>query len=317
MKLISIIVPVYKVEPYLHRCVESVLTQTYTNWELILVDDGSPDDCPRICDEYVEKDKRIKVIHKANGGQADARNHGLDIASGEYIMFLDSDDFIHTNMLKKMLDVSLQEDADIVQCTFIRGSEDVFPTINENSSLHRFDNHSIFHSSCQKVIMCAKLYKKIVLNDFRVPVGICYEDDASTWMLYYKAKKIVVLDIPYYYYYINPNSTMAYHSKRPSMDFIKIYQDRIAFFNDKQDDDLVRISQWRFCMPLMLTYMKGNISKEEQTLLLRLFKENFGAAVSHKNVPLKYRMVLRIFSISPQVFRYIFVLTGRAHPVKR
>ncbi len=307
MKLISIIVPVYKVEPYLHRCVESVLTQTYTNWELILVDDGSPDDCPRICDEYAEKDKRVKVIHKANGGQSDARNHGLDIASGEYIMFLDSDDFIHTNMLKKMLDVSLQEDADIVQCTFIRGSEDVFPTINENSSLHRFDNHCIFHSSRQKVIMWAKLYKKNLLNDFRVPVGICYEDDASTWMLYYKAKKIVVLDIPYYYYYINPNSTMAYHSKRPSMDFIKIYQDRIAFFRDKQDDDLVRISQWRFCMPLMLTYMKGNISKEEQTLLLRLFKENVGAAVSHKNVPLKYRMVLFIFSISPYVFRFFTV----------
>lgn len=314
--LISIIVPVYKVEPYLHRCVDSVLAQTYTNWELILVDDGSPDMCPIICDDYAEKDERIIVIHKANGGQADARNYGLDISSGEYIMFLDSDDYIHPNMLKNMVETSLQEDADIVQCTFVRGSENVFPTIREESSLHRFDNHTIFYSARQKLILWAKLYRKKLWEGIRIPTGIYYEDDASTWKLYYKSEKTVLIDIPYYYYYVNSNSTMANHKKRPSMDFIKIYQERIAFFKEKQEEDLVRISQWRFCMPLMLIYVSGNITKEEKRYILSIFKENIADVLTCKRVPIKYRLVLVVFNACPIFFRWLFETFNKAQTIK-
>ena len=111
--LISVIVPVYNVEQYLKTCVDSVLNQSYKNWELILVDDGSPDNCPQICDIYVAKDDRVKVIHKENGGASSARNAALDIATGEYITFLDSDDFWHNDYLSTMIELCMQYNADI------------------------------------------------------------------------------------------------------------------------------------------------------------------------------------------------------------
>ena len=188
----------------------------------------------------------------------------------------------------------------------MRSSSDFFPPINEKKSYSVYENPTIFYTSRQKLILCAKLYRKHLWENIRIPTGIYYEDDASTWQLYYRANKVVVLDIPYYYYYVNPNSTMAIHKKRPSMDFINIYQDRIAFFQEKQDEDLVRISQWRFCMPLMLTYMRGNITKDEQKKILSLFKENIDRVIHYKNVPIKYRLVLRVFNFCPQFFRWLF-----------
>ena len=102
-ELISVIVPIYKVEPYLDRCVQSLVDQTYSNLEIILIDDGSPDKCPEICDEWEKKDYRIKVIHKENGGLSDARNMGMQIMTGDYVSYIDSDDWVSTNMYEKML----------------------------------------------------------------------------------------------------------------------------------------------------------------------------------------------------------------------
>jgi glycosyltransferase involved in cell wall biosynthesis len=114
--LISIIVPVYKVEKFLSKCVDSILNQTYRNIEIILIDDGSPDNSPAICDEYAEKDNRIKVIHQRNAGLAGARNAGLAICRGEYIAFVDSDDYIEPNMMEAMLNAAVNNDCDIVRC---------------------------------------------------------------------------------------------------------------------------------------------------------------------------------------------------------
>ena len=114
--LISVIIPIYKVEEYLAECIASVVCQTYTNTEIILVDDGSPDNCPQMCDEWACKDSRIKVIHKANGGISDARNAGIDAATGEYIAFVDSDDYIKPDMLKKLHSAICKENADIAAC---------------------------------------------------------------------------------------------------------------------------------------------------------------------------------------------------------
>ncbi len=113
---ISVIVPIYKVENYLHRCVDSIINQTYTNLEIILVDDGSPDNCPMICDKYVKKDSRIRVIHKKNGGLSDARNAGINIATGEYIGFVDSDDYISLHFYQRLMNVMKVSDSDIVEC---------------------------------------------------------------------------------------------------------------------------------------------------------------------------------------------------------
>ena len=131
--LVSIIVPIYKVESYLRRCLDSVVSQTYTNLEIILVDDGSPDGCPQICDEYASKDSRIIVIHKENGGLSDARNVGLDICKGEYISFVDSDDWINNHYIEKLLSAAETVKADIAvaSCKYISDnplySERTFP----------------------------------------------------------------------------------------------------------------------------------------------------------------------------------------------
>ena len=119
-ELISIIIPIYNVEKYLHCCINSVIRQTYKNLEIILIDDGSPDNCGKICDEYAKKDNRIKVIHKENGGLSSARNAGLDIAKGEYISFVDSDDYVAENFIEKLYKLCKENDADIAECDFYR-----------------------------------------------------------------------------------------------------------------------------------------------------------------------------------------------------
>ena len=130
-ELISIIVPVYKVEPYLNKCVDSIINQTYKNIEIILVDDGSPDNCGKICDDYTKKDSRIKVIHKKNGGLSDARNYGIEASIGDYIMFVDSDDYISANMCEILLKTAKKYNADIINCNF----EEVFS--NAESRINR------------------------------------------------------------------------------------------------------------------------------------------------------------------------------------
>ena len=118
MELVSMIIPVYGVEAYLGECLETVLNQTYENLEIILIDDESPDHCPEICDQYAQKDERIKVIHQKNGGAANARNHGLDMATGEYICFIDSDDKIENNYVEKLLNAIKESQSDVAVCSF-------------------------------------------------------------------------------------------------------------------------------------------------------------------------------------------------------
>ncbi|MCF0156053.1 MAG: glycosyltransferase, partial [Veillonella sp.] len=120
MSKISVIVPIYNVEPYIHQCVDSIINQTYKDLEIILVDDGSPDNCGKICDEYAAKDDRVKVIHRPNGGLSAARNSGLDVATGEYIAFVDSDDYIACNMYSDMMEFMLKHKLDIVVCSSYR-----------------------------------------------------------------------------------------------------------------------------------------------------------------------------------------------------
>ena len=120
---ISVIVPIYKVEDYLDRCIESIVGQTYSNLEIILVDDGSPDSCPQLCDEYAKKDSRIKVIHKQNGGVSSARNEGLKFAHGEYIGFVDPDDYVHPSMYEKLIDCIHKNQCQIAVCRFSHVNE--------------------------------------------------------------------------------------------------------------------------------------------------------------------------------------------------
>lgn len=310
---ISIIVPVYKVEKYLRRCVNSILAQSFSDWILILVDDGSPDNCPVICDEYAKQDSRIHVIHKTNGGLSSARNSGLDCVKTKYLMFVDSDDFLHPDALLDSFNLAERYQADLVQFNYIRGNESIFPTISKSHKCLEFDNRSIFYSKTQNIILPAKLYRSSLWKDVRMPEGLVNEDDATTWKLYNKSRKIICVNTAYYYYYSNPDSIMANIFKTVRLDFIEGYLERIGFFEQQQDKLMVDLSKWRFCLPLMINYAMGNVKTQDLSVLLSYFKMNVSAAVSCSKVPIVHRIILSLFRICPKVYRRLFILIGRAH----
>ena len=215
--LVSIIVPIYKVEPYLRCNLDSIINQTYTNLEIILVDDGSPDGCPQICDEYAAKDNRIIVIHKENGGLSDARNAGLAICKGEYISFVDSDDWINNSYIDILFKVLKKGDAEIAICsyaTFIDGEE--------SAPIHQTDlpNYVSWNSHETLIRLCAedtlgliaawgKLYKKEIFYGIRFPKGKLYEDAYINYRLYSQCKRVCFMNIPLYHYRIRQNSIMT------------------------------------------------------------------------------------------------------------
>lgn len=200
-------------EPYLRRCLDSIVNQTYTYLEIILVDDGSPDGCPQICDEYAARDKRIIVIHKENGGLSDARNAGLDICKGEYISFVDSDDWVDEKYIEILLDLAKKENADIAIGENIRtkgcskpskGNISINVYTPQNALKHLFSqNHIAF------TVSWGKLYKKSLFSSLRFPIGKYHEDEFTTYILFYKSKKIVYTSEILYYYYQRADSTMG------------------------------------------------------------------------------------------------------------
>ena len=179
---ISIIVPVYKAEPYLKKCIDSILNQTFKDFELILVDDGAPDRCGEICDEYALKDSRIKIIHKENGGQSSARNVGLDIAQGEYIGFVDSDDWIEPDMYKKLFKLLKNDNVDMVICNInsIKDKKLRDRKKEKRKIILKKGKENILNSRYKDNFLgwgpCNKLYKKDILKNIRFLDGRIYED---------------------------------------------------------------------------------------------------------------------------------------------
>lgn len=300
--LISIIIPVYKVEKYLRTCIESVQTQTYTIWEMILVDDGSPDKCGEICDEYAARDKRIKVIHKENGGLSSARNTGLDLPpKGEFVTFLDSDDFWHPEYLKALMDLQQEHNADLVQCGFVRGSESVFPPIEGSISIDVLDNHEVFIIEKANVIMCGKLYRTSLFDGIRMPVGLYNEDDWTAWKIYYKAKTIVVTNQALYYYTINPASIMGQLGKKPDMRYVNAYNERIGFFVGTGEKDLEHCSRLQLCKSLLLTYRHSKLSEEERRMVKEKFDESWKELKHSPYIRSFYKALFGAFHIMPMM----------------
>ena len=297
--LISIIVPVYNVEKYLENCICSVEKQTITNWELILVDDGSPDSSGKICDEYKAKDDRIVVLHQKNGGQANARNHALDVCRGNYVTFLDSDDFLHQDYLKHLLDIGKKYDADIVQCDYQRGQSLQFFQCSRKEIIEEYNNHSIFLSNKANIIVWGKLYKRDIVLKNKIKEGKFYEDDFTTWKWYYNSKKIVLTNLQLYYYTDNPQSTMATHRKKPSFDFMDGYNERIGFFVGTGEKDLEHCSRLQFCKSLLLTFGHNKLSADERLEVKTNFDESWKEIKNSPYIKAFYKVLFTAFYLMP------------------
>lgn len=234
--LVSIIVPVYKVEEYINECIDSILNQTYAKLEVILVDDGSPDNCPFICDEYARKDSRVRVIHKENGGLSSARNAGIEVAQGDYIQFVDSDDVIDPMMTEILFTNLINTNSDISCCNYYY-SEKRYANINDKQeTIKEFTNleaiRDLYCKKLQNVISCNKLYKRCLFQEIRFPVSKICEDVFTTYKLFFISKKIVKSSFVGYFYRATPNSiTHNFNKKR--LDVFDGYLECNEFFFNK------------------------------------------------------------------------------------
>ena len=236
-KLISIIVPIYNVENYLERCLDSILKQTYKKIEIILVDDGSTDKSGTICDEYAKKDNRIKVIHKKNGGLSDARNHGLAIATGDYIGFVDSDDYIAEDMFETLYNLNEEFKSDISIVSYYEYYNGKLISVRDSEqkiSMNKVEaiKELLIDTRIQSYAW-NKLFKKDLFKDLNFPTGKNFEDIATTLLLFEKANKVVLFESPKYYYLRRDDSIIGVRNTKTYTDYLEVIYDKYLYLKNK------------------------------------------------------------------------------------
>lgn len=296
---ISIIIPIYNVEAYLDRCVESVVKQTYKNLEIILVDDGSPDNCPSICDEWGKKDERIKVIHKKNGGLSDARNAGIKVATGKLIGFVDSDDWIAENMYQLLYENMKEHDSDIAACGVEMVFEDGRPSVpltTSGSYIMKTQEaiKEIINESIIKQPVWYKLYKTELIRDIVFPVGKYHEDVFWSYQVIGNSKKISVFDTPCYFYFQRKNSIMGNTYSLKRLDILDAKLERIHYL-EKYYNKLTDMAKWDlwfsciYSMQMSLRYLSVEDRKAAEQKI-NLIKRSIRSICFYKGIPIKQRV---------------------------
>lgn len=256
-ELISIIVPVYKVEPYIKRCVQSIIEQSYKNIEIILVDDGSPDKSGEICDEFSKKDERIKVIHKPNGGLSDARNAGLKIAKGEYIGFVDSDDYIENDMFECLYKLCTENKAQISIVSYYEYYNGKLISVRKNDKLEKFNKTEaikelLIDSKIQSYAW-NKLFKRELFDGIIFPTNKNFEDIATTLLLFEKAEKVVLLEEPKYHYLRRNDSIIGKKNYKTYNDYLNVIYDKF-FYLDGKYHELDLYNAYNFVINMIWVY---------------------------------------------------------------
>ncbi len=241
LPLISVIVPIYKVEKYLCKCVDSLINQTYKNLEIILVDDGSPDNCPQICDDYSKKDGRIKVIHKKNGGLSDARNAGVKIATGEYVSFIDSDDWVETQMLEKMFTRINKDKSDVVSSGVKWVKEDGSlindVTVDEDGILDKVTGmKELLKDGLLKQHVWNKLYKASLIKNMPFEKDKCHEDVFWSYQIFGIAEKTSIMKESFYNYVQREGSIMGENYSPKRLDALDAMKQRCDYMKEKFPD---------------------------------------------------------------------------------
>lgn len=333
--LISVIIPIYQVEPYLRRAVDSVLNQTYRNLEIILVDDGSPDRCPLICDEYEKKEARVRVVHKSNGGLSDARNAGLDVAGGDYIAFLDSDDYFAPGFIEILYDAMIKYNAQVAQCRYMvtdrrpyKGEMAFKEDFEEHEKLCKagraeeivYNSDELLHNQydaiCEDatyfIVAWNKLYDARLWKDVRFPKGFIHEDEATTYKVFNKAKRGVYIKAPLYAYFTQPKSITRDKFSVKRLDWVTALTDRILYFEKNGEFSLATAAMRARADGCIKYYyqLKRFVggSKKEQKMLKDCVREALGCnrhgrKEERKFLRLRTRIGYRIFLLSPVIYK--------------
>ena len=279
--LISVIVPIYNVEDYLNRCVDSIINQTYKNLEIILVDDGSPDNCPKMCDDYAKKDSRIKVVHKENGGLSDARNAGMKVATGGYVSFIDSDDYVSLDFYEILLQTMIDNDSDIVECSVVKFYEnEKFDEYSDDLKVTNYETvdalDGLISENPFKQHVWNKLYKSSVALDIPYAVGKLNEDEFWTYQVFGKAKKVTRINKTMYYYFQRNGSIMGNSYNIRRLDALEGKVNRQAYI-EKNFPILTtkaKVDLYGSCMfayQCVLKFMSGN-DKKKACKIIRDYK---------------------------------------------
>lgn len=303
--LISVIVPVYNVEKYLPKCIDSIINQTYKNLEIILVDDGSPDNSPQICDDYAKKDSRIKVIHKKNGGRAEARNVAIDVAKGEYIGFVDSDDYIADNFYELLLKAALDNNADISICS----SKCVDEEDKEVESIFHFDVKDevldkkealgkLVKGNLSFVTLVTKLYHKKLFNNVRYPLGVHHEDEYFAHHIIGEADRVVCISDEIYYYLVTRTDSFM-HEVNPEKTIDSLYAafDRYKCVKSLNYEDLANIQLNQVYGKLILCIKQLDLKKYKKEIkkyVNIVFKLYFPKKEAFKILGIYFKKVLKV-----------------------
>lgn len=311
---ISIIIPVYNVEKYLDRCMNSILNQTFEKYEIILVDDGSTDESKKKCDYYANEYENIFVIHKTNGGLSEARNTGIDIANAELICFVDSDDYLHPQYLEILYKTMIHTNADIVECKFSQTTSDNIFEIresNKNFSIETMTGVEYLKRRKGYPVAWNKLYKKFLFEDVRYPVGMIHEDEGTTYKLVYKAPIVTCISVVLYGYYKNDNGIMNSKFNKKRLDIIPIQQAKIDFFKSKKEQMIYEIEMKRYCNIILKNYYLCKIHnmRLEALGLKRLYDSIWFEVFKYKNVNYKSKIILLISRLNHSIYgKYILRL---------
>ncbi|BCG58629.1 glycosyltransferase family 2 protein [Paenibacillus sp. URB8-2] len=318
---ISIIVPVYNVENYIHKCVDSILAQSFENFELILVDDGSPDNCPAICDQYAAKDPRVRVIHKPNGGLSDARNWGLNIAEGKYVGFVDSDDWIADDMYELLYHSLIENEADIAVCCHYEVVDGELFQINNYDGYPRVLSNveglsELLMDVRIKNLAWDKLYKRELFRNVNYPVGVYYEDTPTTYKLFLQASKVSLVNIPKYYYFKRKESiTGSKNLKKLQDKFYGAYEkyDKVrSQYRDKIDKATwgwaanVVINEAMELYNYLLRQKDGTGQSKDVEKVKRFLRENLSVIMTAKPIGPKLKMAAIILSTSEAFYSLLY-----------
>ena len=311
-KLISVIIPVYNVEKYLRCCLDSVVVQTYRDIEIILVDDGSLDGCSQICDEYAEKDARIKVIHQENGGLAHARNVGMANSCGEYVSFIDSDDYVSIDYIECLYKGIVEFEADISIASFYPFKDDtclpftepvLYEEISKEEAIKRYCSINA-DRSMPFISVCNKIYRKVLFEGIEFPKGRLYEDAFTTYKLIDRAKKIVFTTSKLYFYRINQQSIQGQSFKEKHLEMVEAFRSGLGYFREQNAE----LSE-KFIPPLLMReiycWWGTKINLKNKALSQKMMddyrrdckKLRFG-----KQISLKWVLVFKLISICPWLY---------------
>lgn len=314
-ELISIIVPVYNVEQYLEKCVDSIINQTYKNLEIILVDDGATDSSGKLCDELAKIDNRIKVYHKENGGLSDARNYGVEKSTGEYIGFVDSDDHIDAEMYEKLYEAIKKENVDVVECNL----KIIYPDREELFTEQNYYNVCTKQEYLEEYLKiekifgsaCVRLIKSDVVKKLKFPVGKLYEDTYYAYDLIEKVDSYVIMNNPYYNYLMRGNSITNTKFNPRIFDLIEI----VEKFHKTTYENYPGLKEAADCRKMYAYFsVLNSILLEENyrdneyySEILSYFKRNYISLLKNKYINRNRKLSVILIKLNIDLYRKVLM----------